>query len=208
MIKRNIHKHALQSALLFVAVLMLSVACQSENSLSDTQRIEGTTRSEELTAPTLNFTKSDQTEEAKLYSALNLGEARAVEGSLTKVFPLVLERGDQLSISAWSDLGSALFIYRPHNVKSVWIDEAKRVLSAEVKQDLQRLSIDFSAKEAGEYALVVQGQSEFTKDIVSITCLSGPCSVKSQELSEMNSAEESQEAAEQLETEISEEATE
>ena len=208
MIKHDNHKRVLQNALLFVAILVLSIACQNEKNLSDTQTIDGITNSDELTAPTLNFTKSDQTEEAKLYTALNLGEARAVEGTLTKVFPLVLERGDQLSISAWSDRGSALFIYRPHDVKSLWIDEAERVLSAEVKQDLQRLSIDFNAEETGEYALVVQGQSDFTKDIVSITCLSGPCSVKSQELSEVKSAEETQEAAEQLETEISEGATE
>ena len=54
----------------------------------------------------------------------------------------------------------------------------------------------------------MQGQSDFTKDIVSITCLSGPCSVKSQELRELNSAEEAQEATEQIEAEITEGAAE
>ena len=183
MIKTYFNTSYLANFICLVAITF-GVACQNEDSLSGTQTVTAVTSPEELVAPTLNFTKGDQTAEAKLYSAIKLGEARAVEGELTKVFPLALEQGDQLSISAWSDRGSALFIYKPHDVKSLWISEAKRVLSAEVKQDLQRLSVDFNAEESGDYALVLQGQSDFTKDIVSITCLSGPCSVKSQELRE------------------------
>ena len=205
---KNYSNTSYLASFICLVVITLGVACQNEDNLSGAQTVTAVTNPEELVAPTLNFTKGDQTAEAKLYTAIKLGEARAVEGELTKVFPLALEQGDQLSISAWSDQGSALFIYRPHDVKSLWIDEAKRVLSAEVKEDLQRLSVDFSAEESGDYALVLQGQSDFTKDIVSITCLSGPCSIKSQELRELNSAEEAQEATEQIEAEISEGAVE
>ena len=134
-----------------------------------------------------------------------IGEARAVEGSLTKVFPLSLKSGDELSISAWSDQGSALFVYLPNSVDSLWTDEAKRALSAEVKPNLDRLTANFSAEESGQYALVLQGQGDFTKDIVSVTCLSGPCFEAAQERSELESAEESQEATEQLEAELTEE---
>ena len=190
--------------LLLAATFTLCTACQADQSPSAIQTVNENVSLDDLAAPSLNFTKGDQTESAKLYNAINLGEARAVEGALTKVFPLALEQGDELSISAWSDQGSALFVYQPHNVEALWVNEAKRALTAEVKEGLERLTVNFSAEESGQYALVLQGRRDFTRDIVSITCLSGPCSVASQEQSDLERAEESQEATEQIEAELSE----
>ena len=178
------HIHG-ESALIMCKQIMLSLAvlafgallngCESSATLDQPQIMERPANANEVQAPQLNFTKGDQTDDAELLTDLDFGEARIIEGELIKVIPLNLNTGDEVLISAWSDQNSAMFVYRPGRVSSWWTDETRRELTAEVKAGVDRVELNLSAQETGRYALVLKSLNGNSQNILTATCLAGPC---------------------------------
>ena len=188
-----------------MATLSLMVSCDSSNpSLDQPQIMERPTTADTVQAPQLNFTKGDQTDDAELLSDLILGEARMTEGDLIQVIPLDLSMGDEILISAWSDQNTALFVYRPGAVSSWWTDETRRALTAEVKAGVDRVELNLSAQETGRYALVLKSLNGDAQNLLTATCLTGPCQAALEALRQDNAREEVEEAASEFTSETPE----
>ena len=173
-----------------------AVGCDSSSStLDQPQVMERPTTADGVRAPQLNFTKGDQTDEAELLADLTLGEARILGGDLTQVIPLNLETGDEVLISAWSDQNTALFVYRPGAVDSWWTDESRRALTTEVKSGVDRVELNLSAQDTGRYALVIKSLNGAAQNILTATCLTGPCQSALEALRQENAREEVEAAA-------------
>ena len=173
-----------------------AVGCDSKTqNLDQPQVMERPSSVNDVQVPQLNFTKGDQTDDAELLEDLTLGEARITEGELTQVIPLNLNSGDEVMISAWSDKNSALLVYRPGATSSWWTDETRRALTAEVKAGVDRVELNLSAQETGRYALVLKSLNGNAQNILTATCLTGPCQAALEALRQENAREEVEEAA-------------
>jgi len=185
--------------------LGMVVSCDSSTpSLDQPQVMERPATADNVQAPQLNFTKGDQTNEAELLSDLTLGEARITEGDLIQVIPLNLNMGDEILISAWSDQNTALFVYRPGSVSSWWTDETRRALTAEVKAGVDRVELNLSAQETGRYALVLKSLNGSAQNLLTATCLTGPCQAALEALRQENAREEVEEATSDFSSELPE----
>ena len=167
-----------------------AIGCDSSKSNLDQPQVMERPTADAVRAPQLNFTKGDQTDDAKLFADLTLGEARITQSDLTQVIPVNLETGDEVLISAWSNQNTALFIYRPGSVDSWWTDESRRELTAEVKPGVDRVELNLSAQETGRYAIVLKSLNGEAQNILTATCLTGPCQSALEALRQENAREE------------------
>ena len=130
---------------------------------------------DELTAPALNFTKTDRTSEAELLAELSFGQVSQLESPLAQVIPIPLSQGDRASISVWSDQPSALMVYSPSDVDGLWQVEERRLLTEARKEGLESLTLSWSAAQEGRYALVIVPAEGSTKHLITAQCEGGPC---------------------------------
>lgn len=165
----------MRSSFLCIAPLIcLALGCQNSEAPLDTAQAVSATPDEGKSL-VFDFTKGDQNETATLLDRISLNEIQQLKGVKPQVLPIYLDEGDQILVSLWSDHEGQAVVYQPENIRSLWLQQEAKAVTATVKSGLDRAELNLTAITEGEYAIVLLPDASETEFILTVTCLGGPC---------------------------------